>query len=142
METLTLFKTLHFVSVALLFGGVIGLAGWLVRGRRAGNTAVFAQTFQRPGIFAWVAMFLGLAFLPFSGWWLTHLSGWPLGQTWLLGGVLLSLLGGICWLLALGRFRHLAGARSPRTLRFAIGYSVIGLVAFIAVLGLMFSKPA
>ena len=23
--------------------------------------------------------------MPFTGWWLVHLVGWPLGQTWLLG---------------------------------------------------------
>ena len=36
------------------------------------------------GVFVWLLMGLALLSMPFTGWWMVHLVGWPLGQTWLL----------------------------------------------------------
>ena len=44
-----------------------------------------SRTLQRPWVFIWLLMGLALLSMPFTGWWLVHLVGWPLGQTWIAG---------------------------------------------------------
>ncbi|NBA97891.1 DUF2269 family protein [Pseudomonas sp. R5(2019)] len=128
METLTALKLAHGLATLVVFGCIaaLGYRAWRVRAQ--GYTTLV----QRPWLFIWLLMGLGLFSLPFSGWWLVHTVGWPLGQTWLLGGALLYMLGCICWLLLPGRLGRV---------RWAATLAGVAGVMFVAVLVLMLVKP-
>ena len=85
METLTTLKVIHITATVLLLlsGLVLAVLAW--RKRSAGPAA----TVQRPWAFIWLLMGICLVSMPFTGWWLVHLLGWPLGQTWILGSSIL-----------------------------------------------------
>ena len=88
METLSTLATLKVIHIAatvllLLSGLALALLAW--RKRSAGP----AVTVQRPWVFVWLLMGLCVVSMPFTGWWLVHLVGWPLGQTWILGSSIL-----------------------------------------------------
>ncbi|UVJ43830.1 DUF2269 domain-containing protein [Pseudomonas sp. LS1212] len=143
METFTALKLVHHVGTLLLFGSALAVAIWTWRVRRSGDTAVYARNLQRPWLFVWLLMGLGLLSLPISGWWLVHMAGWSLGQTWLLGAALLYLLGCVIWLLLLGRLNRLRvaageGGTTPRT---ALILAVLGAGVFLGILALMVVKP-
>jgi len=77
METLTTLKVIHMAATVLLLLSGLGLALLAWRKRSAGP----AITVQRPWAFVWLLMGICLISMPFTGWWLVHLVGWPLGQT-------------------------------------------------------------
>ncbi|NES11739.1 DUF2269 family protein [Pseudomonas laurentiana] len=135
METLSVMKMLHGLATALSLGCALGLVFRAWR-QRASAVAGQATSLQRPWLFVWILMGLSLFSLPFSGWWLVHLVGWPLGQTWLLGGSVLYLLGGVCWLLLVGRLGKATASR--RSVVILAGLS--GLI-FLGIIGLMVAKP-
>ena len=101
MEHLTTLKTLHIIATALLLLGALGLALWTVRARRQGDAEAFAKLLRRPLVFVWLVMGLCLVSMPFTGWWLVHLVGWPLGQTWVLASSVIYTFGAfaVWWLL-------------------------------------------
>lgn len=147
METLTVLKILHTVATVLLLGSVAAVLyrGW--RGWKGGEQLPFASTLQRPWVLAWVVMGISLVSFPISGWWLVHTVGWPLGQTWILSAAVLYVVGGIAWLLLLGRVRRLralggtdqaALAKSSRNVLIIAG---VALVLLLVILGLMIAKP-
>ncbi|WP_134480232.1 DUF2269 family protein, partial [Pseudomonas aeruginosa] len=112
MEHFLQIKILHGVATVLLFGGLLGLAFYAWRSWRTGDAARVARGFKRVRLIGWPLLGLSLLALPVSGWWLVHLAGWPLGQSWLLFGACLYLLGCIFWLVLAGRLarvQHQAG---------------------------------
>ncbi len=114
MEHFLQIKILHGVATVLLFGGLLGLAFYAWRSWRTGDAARIARGFKRVRLIGWPLLGLSLLALPVSGWWLVHLAGWPLGQSWLLFGACLYLLGCIFWLVLAGRLarvQHQAGRR-------------------------------
>lgn len=38
-----------------------------------------AYAVQRPWVFVWLLMGICVVSMPFTGWWLAHLIGWPAG---------------------------------------------------------------
>ncbi len=86
MEHFLQIKILHGVATVLLFGGLLGLAFYAWRSWRTGDAARVARGFKRVRLIGWPLLGLSLLALPVSGWWLVHLAGWPLGQSWLLFG--------------------------------------------------------
>lgn len=91
MEHFLQIKILHGVATVLLFGGLLGLAFYAWRSWRTGDAARVARGFKRVRLIGWPLLGLSLLALPVSGWWLVHLAGWPLGQSWLLFGACLYL---------------------------------------------------
>ncbi len=112
MEHLTTLKTLHIIATALLFLGALGLAVWTVRARRQGDAEAYAKLLRRPLVFIWLVMGLCLVSMPFTGWWLVHLVGWPLGQTWVLGVQRHLYLRRLCRVVAAGTAEPAAQGRS------------------------------
>jgi uncharacterized membrane protein len=92
-------------TVLLLLRG-LGL-GWLAR--RNGD-ATAAVHLQRPWVFVWLLMGLALVSMPFTGWWMVHLVGWPLGQTWLLASSVLYTVAALAWFWLLARLNRLRKA--------------------------------
>jgi uncharacterized membrane protein len=149
METLSVLKMLHGIATVLLVGSVLAVLFQTWRGWRAGNKSAFAQTLQRPWLYAWLLMGLSVLSFPFTGWWMMHTVGWPLGQTWLLGGSVLYLLGVIGWLVLIRRTNRwrLAEAehnetQAVRQRRLTVVFAGFSLVVLVAILCLMIIKPA
>ncbi|MBP9961125.1 MULTISPECIES: DUF2269 family protein [Pseudomonas] len=135
METLSVMKMLHGLATALSLGCALGLVFQAWR-QRANTVAGPATSLQRPWLFVWILMGLSLFSLPFSGWWLVHLIGWPLEQAWLLGGAVLYLLGCVCWLLLVGRLGKATASR-----RSVVILAALSAVIFLSIIGLMVAKP-
>ncbi|MDE1168375.1 MAG: DUF2269 family protein [Pseudomonas sp.] len=149
METLSVLKMLHGIATVLLIGSVGAVLFQTWRGYKAGNKSAFAQTLQRPWLYAWLLMGLSVLSFPFTGWWMMHTVGWPLGQTWLLAGSVLYLVGVIGWLVLVRRTNRwrLAVAdhnevQVVRQRKFSVVFAGISLVVLVAILVLMITKPA
>ncbi len=141
METFTALKLLHVVALVLLLGSALAVTIGLWRGRRAGDGAVLNRTLQLPWFFAWALMALCLAVLPVSGWWLVHLAGWSLGQTWLLASSVLYTLSTLSWVWLVVRLNRLRRGITARHPGFTLALAIFTVVGFIAIAGLMGAKP-
>lgn len=78
--------------------------------------------------------------MPFTGWWLVHLVGWPLGQTWVLASSVIYTVGAfaVWWLLV--RLNRLRKAEVVG-LKFTLALAVFSGVCFLSIAGLMGAKP-
>ena len=140
MEHLTTLKALHLIATALLLLGALGLAIWTVHARRQGDAQVYGKLLSRPLVFVRLVMGVSLLSMPFTGWWLVHLVGWPLGQTWVLASSVIYTLGAfaVWWLLV--RLNRLRKAE-PVGLRFTLALAVFSGVCLLSIAGLMGAKP-
>ncbi|MFV3404838.1 MULTISPECIES: DUF2269 domain-containing protein [Pseudomonas] len=140
MEHLTTLKTLHIAATAILLLGALCLAVWTVRARRKGDSEAYAKLLRRPLVFVWLLMGLCLVSMPFTGWWLVHLVGWPLGQTWVLASSVLYAFGvfAVWWLLV--RLNRLRKAERVG-LRFTLALALFSGVCLLSIAGLMGAKP-
>ena len=136
MEYLTTLKTIHMVATVLLLASGLALAVLSWRKRAAGP----AVTLHRPWLFVWLLMGVSLVSMPFTGWWLVHLVGWPLGQTWILGSSVIYSIAALAWfwlLVRLNRLRKTPGGVG----RFSFALALFSFVCFVAIAGLMGAKP-
>ncbi|VVP59733.1 hypothetical protein PS838_06060 [Pseudomonas fluorescens] len=140
METLTALKVAHIVATVLLLISALGLAVWVWRARRNGDAAAHTRTLQRPGVFIWVLMGLALLSMPFTGWWMVHLVGWPLGQTWLLASSVLYTVAALGWFWLVVRLNKLRMGPGGSG-KFTFALALFSFVCFIAIAGLMGAKP-
>ena len=141
METFTALKLLHGVSTLLLFVSALALLVVVIRRWRAGATCLAGGLMRRPWSFVWALMGLCLLALPVSGWFLVHVAGWSLGQTWLLGGSSLYLLGSLSWLWLVVRLNRLRLGRMAKHPGFTVVLAAFCAICFIAIAGLMGAKP-
>lgn len=141
METLTTLKIVHVLATVLLLGSALGLAIWVWLARRKGDATAHTRTLQRPWVFVWLLMGLVLLSMPFTGWWMVHLVGWPLGQTWLLASSVLYTIAALAWFWLLVRLNRLRKAPSGSNGKFTLALALFGFVCFIAIAGLMGAKP-
>lgn len=141
METLTALKVAHGVATVLLLLSALWLAIWVWRTRRNGDATAPARTLQRPQVFIWLLMGLALLSMPFTGWWMVHLVGWPLGQTWLLASSVLYTVAALGWFWLLVRLNRLRKAPAPGNGKFTFALALFSFVCLIAIAGLMGAKP-
>ena len=140
METLTALKMAHTAATAMLLGCALGLGIWVWQTRRNGDATAAARTLQRPRVFVWLLMGVALLSMPFTGWWMVHLVGWPLGQIWLLASSVLYTVAALGWFWLLVRLNKLRTVPSGNgKLTFAI--ALFSFVCFIVIAGLMGAKP-
>jgi uncharacterized membrane protein len=142
MNPLTALETLHIAAIALFLLCALGLAVWLVKGRRAGFATNHTRLLLRPRLFAWLLMGLCLSIMPISGWWLAHLIGLPLGQTWVLASSVLYTFGALSWLWLVARLNRLRIDASYGNMKLTLASAIFSAVCFIAIAGLMGAKPA
>ena len=140
MDTLTALKMAHTAATAIMFGCALGLAIWVWQARRSGDATAAARTLQRPRLFVWLLMGLALLSMPFTGWWMVHLVGWPLGQTWLLASSVLYTVAALGWFWLLVRLNKLRKA-SGGSGKFTFALALFSFVCFVAIAGLMGAKP-
>jgi uncharacterized membrane protein len=140
METLTALKMAHMVATVVLLVSALGLGIWVWRARRNGDATAGSRTLQRPRVFVWLLMGLALLSMPFTGWGMVHLVGWPLGQTWLLASSVLYTVAAMAWFWLLVRLNKLR--KTPGGVgKFTLALAVFSFVCFIAIAGLMGAKP-
>lgn len=154
MSWYLLLKTLHILSVSVLFGTGLGSAYFALRAWRGGELAVIAATFRHVVMADRLFILTSALLQPIIGLALAYVAGWPLNQWWLLCSMALYVLAGLCWLPVFWlqlRIRDMAvqalaeGTPLPKRARrymalcFVFGWPVV--MAFVAVLWLMVAKP-
>lgn len=150
----SLIKSLHILSMVLLFGTGLGSAFYKWMADRSGNLAHIAVTNRHVVLADWLFTTPTVIFQPLSGLYLAHLAGWPLSSAWLQASLALYTLAGLCWLPVVWlqiRMRQLSlaavqqqTALPARYWRYARYWFWLGVPAFIAmvlVVLLMVMKP-
>ncbi|KAB2915880.1 MAG: DUF2269 domain-containing protein [Dechloromonas sp.] len=96
--TYTLLKTLHILSMVLLFGTGLGSAFYKWMADRSGNVAHIAVTNRHVVLADWIFTTPTVIFQPLSGLWMVHLLELPLHTPWIAASLGLFVLAGACWL--------------------------------------------
>lgn len=91
-------KTLHILSMVLLFGTGLGSAFYKWMADRSGNVAHIAIVNRHVVLADWLFTTPTVIFQPLSGLWLAHLLGLPPGTPWIATSLALYALAGACWL--------------------------------------------
>ena len=94
----TLLKTLHILSLVLLFGTGLGSAFYKWMADRSGNVAHIAVTNRHVVLADWIFTTPTVIFQPLSGLWMVYLLDLPLTTPWIAASLGLFVLAGICWL--------------------------------------------
>ncbi len=143
----TTLKTLHILSMVLLFGTGLGSAFYKWMADHSGNVAHMAITNRHVVLADWIFTTPTVIFQPLSGLWMVHLLGLPLATPWIAASLALYALAGACWLpvvLLQIRMRGLAaeaaargGALPPAYWRMARWWFWLGVPAFSAMVGVV-----
>lgn len=96
--TYTILKTLHILSMVLLFGTGLGSAFYKWMADRSGNLAHIAVTNRHVVLADWIFTTPTIIFQPISGLWMVYLLDVPLISPWIAASLCLFLLAGVCWL--------------------------------------------
>lgn len=96
--TYSLLKTLHILSMVLLFGTGLGSAFYKWMADRGGNVAHIAVTNRHVVLADWIFTTPTVVFQPVSGLWMLALLDLPLTTPWIAASLGLFVLAGICWL--------------------------------------------
>jgi uncharacterized membrane protein len=91
-------KTLHILSMVLLFGTGLGSAFYKWMADRSGNLAHIAVTNRHVVLADWIFTTPTVIFQPLSGLWLVHQLQLPLDTDWVAASLGLYVLAGLCWL--------------------------------------------
>jgi uncharacterized membrane protein len=96
--TYTTLKTLHILSMALLFGTGLGSAFYKWMADRSGNVVHIAITNRHVVLADWLFTTPTVIFQPLSGWAMAAMAGWPLSSPWIAASLGLYCIAGACWL--------------------------------------------
>lgn len=91
-------KTLHILSMVLLFGTGLGSAFYKWMADRSGNVAHIAVTNRHVVLADWIFTTPTVIFQPVSGLWMVYLLDMSLTTPWIAASLALFVLAGICWL--------------------------------------------
>ena len=94
----TAWKTLHVLSMVLLFGTGLGSAFYKWMADRSGNVIHMAITNRHVVLADWMFTTPTVIFQPISGIWMAHLMGIPLRTPWIAATLALYVLAGSCWI--------------------------------------------
>lgn len=94
----TTIKTLHILSMVLLFGTGLGSAFYKWMADRSGHVAHIAITNRHVVLADWLFTTPTVVFQPLSGLWMAHLLGLPVTTPWIALSLGLYGLAGACWL--------------------------------------------
>lgn len=96
--TYGILKTLHILSMVLLFGMGLGSAFYKWMADRSGNVAHIAVTNRHVVLADWIFTTPTVIFQPLSGLWMAHLLGLPISTPWIAIALILYVVAGVCWL--------------------------------------------
>ena len=149
-----LVKTIHILSAAVLFGTGLGTAWFMWRANRSGDVALIFGTARLVVLADLLFTTPAVIVQPLSGFWLIHLAGYGLTETWLMWTYGLYAVAGACWLPVVWlqvRMRDLAASSCtgkrplpPQYHRLQRIWFILGWPAFLAVIvivHLMVAKP-
>ena len=91
-------KTLHILSMVLLFGTGLGSAFYKWMADHSGNIAHIAATNRHVVLADWIFTTPTVIFQPISGLWMVYLLELPLTTPWIAVSLFLFVLAGLCWL--------------------------------------------
>ncbi|NLY13159.1 MAG: DUF2269 family protein [Gammaproteobacteria bacterium] len=146
MDSYLALRISHSVPAILLILGLIAhiVIVWRAKGK---EPAVLQQKLRRTRVISLPAFAVLAASLPVTGWWLAHLSKWPLSQKWLLISIallpLLFVFGGFLysnlsrWQLQLAQQKKTSG----RDQGLALLWAVLIVFILLAISALMGAKP-
>ena len=147
-------KTLHNLSMLLLFGTGLGSAFYKWMADRSGNLAHIAVTNRHVVLADWLFTTPTVIFQPISGLAMASLAGYSLRSDWIAISLALYVFAGACWLPVVWlqiRVRDLARAAlaagepiSPLAERLMRWWFCLGWPAFVAlivVFYLLVSRP-
>lgn len=148
-------KTLHILSMVLLFGTGLGSAYYKWMADRSGQLAHIAMTNRHVVLADWLFTTPTVIFQPLSGWWLAQQAGWSLTTPWIALSLGLYVLAGLCWLpvvvlqirmqgladMALAQGHKQLPASYWRMARWWFWLGVPAFSAMVLVVAMMVSKP-
>ena len=150
----TALKTLHILSMVLLFGTGLGSAFYKWMADRSGHVAHIAVTNRHVVLADWIFTTPTVIIQPLTGLWMVYEAGLPLNTPWIVVSLGLYALAGACWLpvvwlqlrlRALARQAVAAGTALPKLYwRYFAGWVLLGFpafFAFLAVFWLMVANP-
>jgi len=150
----TALKTLHILSMVLLFGTGLGSAFYKWMADRSGNLAHIAVTNRHVVLADWIFTTPTVILQPVSGLWMVYLLDIPLATPWIAASLFLYFVAGACWLPVVWlqiRMEKIAarafaqGADLPllywRMARWWFWLGVPAFAAMVAVVALMVFKP-
>lgn len=91
-------KTLHILSMVLLFGTGLGSAYYKWMADRSGHVAHIAATNRHVVLADWLFTTPTLVIQPLTGWWMAQRLGLDLHTPWIVASLGLYALAGACWL--------------------------------------------
>jgi len=94
----TALKTLHILSMVLLFGTGLGSAYYKWMADRSGNVAHIAVTNRHVVLADWLFTTPTVIIQPLTGLAMVLLAGWPIGTPWIVSSLGLYGVAGVCWL--------------------------------------------
>jgi len=91
-------KTIHLLSMVLLFGTGLGSAWYKWMADRSGDLRHIAITNRQVVLADWIFTTPTVLIQPLTGLWLAELAGWPLSTGWIAVSLGLYALAALCWL--------------------------------------------
>src|SRR5690606_14890460 len=91
-------KTVHVLSMVLLFGTGLGTAWYKWMADRSGNLAHIAVTNRHVVLADWLFTTPTVILQPATGLWMAAMIGLPLSTPWLAASLVLYAIAGVCWL--------------------------------------------
>ncbi|MBF7730016.1 DUF2269 family protein [Pseudomonas sp. N040] len=146
MDNYLLLKIAHSLPGVLVLLGVLAHLLMLWKAQSSADPALLQRKLRNTRRFSLPALAVLALSLPLSGWWLVHLGGFALGQSWLLASSALFILLVLAGLLLAGRlaaWQALGALPAPRKLlRLTLAYAVLIVGLLLAIMALMGAKPA
>lgn len=96
--TYTVLKTLHILSMVLLFGTGLGSAFYKWMADRSGDLAHIVVTNRHVVLADWIFTTPTVILQPISGLWMVYLLDVPLTTPWIEASFFLFFFAGACWL--------------------------------------------
>ncbi len=96
--TYEVLKTLHILSMVILFGTGLGSAFYKWMADRSGNIIHIAVTNRHVVMADWIFTTPTVIFQPVSGFWMVYLLDLPLSTPWIGFSLILYIFAGISWL--------------------------------------------
>lgn len=146
MDSYLVLRISHGVPAVLLILGVLAhlIIVWRAKGK---GPVVLAQKLRRTCMISLPVFTVLAATLPITGWWLSHLSGRPLSQKWLMISIalmpVLFIFGGLLygnlsrWQTQLATQQNASGRQQA----FAVLWAVLLLLVLLGISALMGAKP-